>query len=656
MKKLKYSLAAKITAIILFFLFITAAFGCSIGIYYMARDEYYSVSGFSFYDSDLCFGTTWDKAKEICRDYLPLSQLKTPSDGEDYRLKNYREIYAKENTNLFFSLADEKGNVLLSNYEKQEYGQFYSYAFPSEDGKTHYTVNCYVKDPISADDGYLPVYKLFTFLYSIRYAAIVVAVLSVLLSVAALSFLLGAVGHRKDSEEIVVGGFDKIPFDLFVSGILFLSFFSWNEFEENLFTLDSDIGNILLLYSAVLIGAVLLLAVCMTIAARLKKGKWWENTVLFRLFKLLRKALILSIKGIGHLFSCIPMLWKGILLFLGYLSVNTLLTSFVAYHIVYGEMFFPVIWLLFNLAVLAGGCFVMLQMLKLRKGGEKIAAGDYTFKTDISYMFWDIRQHAENLNNIGAGMSLAVEERLKSERLKTELITNVSHDIKTPLTSIVNYVDLLKKETFEDERIREYIAVLDRQSARLKKLTEDLVEASKASTGNIEVHFEQTNIPEFISQSIGEYEERFAAANLETVIELPEEQATIRADGRLLWRVFDNLMNNICKYSQPHTRVYIDVCVNKQECMIVLKNISRYRLNISSGELLERFSRGDSSRSTEGSGLGLSIAKSLVELQKGTLQLSVDGDLFKVTLRFDNTSEQTSKKDAPVLAEGYCSY
>ena len=243
-------------------------------------------------------------------------------------------------------------------------------------------------------------------------------------------------------------------------------------------------------------------------------------------------------------------------------------------------------------------------------------------------MYWEFKHHAENLNSIGDGMAAAVEQRMKSERLKTELITNVSHDIKTPLTSIINYVDLLERPHTPEEGA-EYLEVLERQSKRLKKLTEDLVEASKASTGNMSVTLAPTSTLEIINQSLAEYGQRMEAGKLSVLINVPEPAPAVRADGRLLWRVMDNLFNNVVKYAMPETRVYVDVRTSEGNAVISVKNISRAALNVSAGELMERFVRGDASRSTEGSGLGLSIAKSLTELQHGQFSISTDGDLFK---------------------------
>jgi signal transduction histidine kinase len=247
-------------------------------------------------------------------------------------------------------------------------------------------------------------------------------------------------------------------------------------------------------------------------------------------------------------------------------------------------------------------------------------------------MLPDLKAHADELNNLGQAISVAVDERMKSEHFKGELITNVSHDLKTPLTSIINYVDLLKKEDIDNPKAAEYIEVLDRKSQRLKKLTEDLVEASKASTGNLSVSLERVELRQLADQALAEYSERLEDQGLTVVRTVPDSQVWVQADGRHLWRVLDNLLSNCAKYALSGTRVYVEVRVHPDSAALSVKNISREALNVPPEALLERFVRGDESRTTEGSGLGLSIAQSLTELQNGRFDVDIDGDLFKATV------------------------
>ena len=295
---------------------------------------------------------------------------------------------------------------------------------------------------------------------------------------------------------------------------------------------------------------------------------------------------------------------------------------------------FQYLLLVFLWAVaLAGSIYLAVSMRALQKQAARIAAGDYTSPADTRYMLPPLRRHAETLENIGAGMNAAVEQRMKSERLKTELITNVSHDLKTPLTSIINYTDLLQQEPLSG-RAAEYAAALGRQGERLRKLTEDLIEASKASSGVMPCQKTPLNLCELCEQAIGEYGEKLDAAGLTPLLDLAGQGAWANVDGRLTWRVLDNLLNNACKYAMPGTRLYLSCQAQAGRSVILLKNISREPLNISAQELTERFVRGDRARAGEGSGLGLSIAQSLTELQGGRFTLSIDGDLFKAALDF----------------------
>ena len=327
----------------------------------------------------------------------------------------------------------------------------------------------------------------------------------------------------------------------------------------------------------------------------------------------------------------LPIAWKGILVYAVVVLVNALgmILAFGA-----GSFFVFLLTLVLDAAGLYFVIHTVRQLKTLQTAAQKLAAGDLTYTVDTEKMYPVLKEHGDDLNAVSVGMSRAVNERMKSERFKTELITNVSHDLKTPLTSIVSYVDLLKKEPIESEQAQEYIEVLDRQSQKLKKLTTDLVDASKASSGALPVNLEKIDLGELLRQSAGEYTEKFAAADITPVLNVPEAETYVTADGRLLWRVLDNLLGNAVKYAQSGTRLYLELTPGETETVLTLKNISREPLNIPAEELMERFVRGDGSRHTDGSGLGLSIANSLMELMGGKLTLTLDGDLFKAALVF----------------------
>ena len=257
-------------------------------------------------------------------------------------------------------------------------------------------------------------------------------------------------------------------------------------------------------------------------------------------------------------------------------------------------------------------------------------------------MFSSQKEVAEGINSVGAGLEVAVEASIKNERLKTNLITNVSHDIKTPLTSIINYVNLLKNENFDDPRIQRYIEVLEQKSMRLKTLTEDVVEASKITSGNIKLECMKLDFTELVLQTSAEYEEKFEERNLTEIQHLPKEKALVYIDGRRTWRILANLYNNAAKYAMTGSRIYTDLKVTEGAVIFSIKNISDQPLNINADQLTERFIRGDISRSTEGSGLGLSIAQTLTEMQKGKFELYLDGDLFKATVTFPKVQEEQS--------------
>ena len=457
-------------------------------------------------------------------------------------------------------------------------------------------------------------------IYNCRYQLIVIAAVSFILCLVLFIFLLCAAGHRAGSEGIVPSFVDKIPFDLFTLLMIVAISCLWAILAE--MSYDS-ILLIMLACLVILVAALLILLYIMSFAVRVKMGGLIKGCIIYKVLAWVWRLIRSVCHAIAELVRGMPLVPKtcvavAVILLLELISVNS-----------------GVVWLITNALLAAALIYTAICAKKLLTAGHKLAAGDESCVVDTSKLYGPFREHGEDLNTIRDGVSLAVEARMRSEHFRTELITNVSHDIKTPLTSIINYVDLLGKEKPENEKMREYIDVLQRQSARLKKLIDDLLEASKASTGNLTVNAEPCDVGVLLDQTLGEYGEKLSAAGLEPVLTKPEKPVIIMADGRHMWRIFDNLLNNICKYSQRGTRVYLEVFERDGKAVVTFRNISSRQLNISSDELMERFVRGDSSRNTEGSGLGLNIAQSLAQLQKGTMELTVDGDLFKVTLTFD---------------------
>lgn len=471
---------------------------------------------------------------------------------------------------------------------------------------------------VSLQEGFLPrtyEYRFGLWLLDMKNALIPLTVLFVVLTLFCFFWQMAAAGHWQGFEGIHLTWFDKIPLDLMaVVFMLPIGFF------VGYFNYASSIA--VALWGAAVLNCVFLFLI--TFVTRCKAGTVLKNNVIWYATRLLWRILKAIGRWIGHLVRSIPVIWRTALVILAAFIFALAIGSNMS------VLSLPMLLLYLLLAVFA--LYIAIGFATLQRGSKALAEGDYSKPVDTRFLRGDLKRCGENLNKVQQGVQRAVDERLRSERMKTELITNVSHDIKTPLTSIVNYVDLLKKEEINNPKAQEYLEVLDRQSKRLKKLTEDLVEASKASSGVIPVDCQPTNVNVLLSQLEGEYEERLQKAELTMIVHPAAGDPVVLADGKLLSRVMDNLMNNIGKYAMPGTRVYAAAAADEKESTISIKNVSRNELNVSADELMERFVRGDSSRHTEGSGLGLSIAKSLVELQGGRFELSIDGDLFRADI------------------------
>ena len=520
-------------------------------------------------------------------------------------------------------------------------------------------------------------YALLTQVWSCRNSLFFIMGACLLLFAVLAVYLCCAAGRKPGSEEVHAAGFNCIPLDIYLAGGgliifgLFMVIVQFNDaaglFTQNIQTLCA--GMLMAGYAMSLI----FVSFCFACAAQFKTpgGYWWRNSVCWRCLDLLVKCVKGCFSGCGWLLRKLPkaaaVFWDFLLMLLTPLrwlwtqikrtcakigkSVNRvysmmpltwqwLLTGFIMVMLLFAALagrsnLMVVLSLCACVAVVLYGAYCFGILLESAK---RMGKGDLDTKVDDKYLTGAFKSFAGDLNDLAGVAVVAAQKQLKSERMKTELITNVSHDIKTPLTSIINYVDLLQKpHTPEEEKT--YLEVLNRQSQRLKKLIEDLMEMSKASTGNLTAGITKLDAVESVNQALGEFADKLEKAQLTPVFRHPEESVAMMADGRLAWRVLSNLLSNTVKYALPGTRVYIDVMALEGKVIISLKNISRDELNVDADELMERFVRGDDSRNTEGSGLGLNIAKTLMELQKGQLQLLVDGDLFKVTLIFPEATE-----------------
>lgn len=615
--------------------------------------------GIAFLVSEGFYTTTEERMLEnvnyrsLLSDSFPIMRhaLNEEERGEDgYYIYDY--AYSSDESNIRFEITAPDGSILNTNIagEGAEWEFTANFAVYTDrygdkqlgylgketaEGAEVYTFKAYLEPGLPVNDGYALKDAVIRLAYALRYWVYTICTVSLLLFVTCFIMLMCTAGRRRGSQELYPGAFYRVPFDLLLAGCVV--------FFEICIMLIIDVfysGEALmtaLLIALAVCGACAVLGLCISFAVRIKGHTLLKNTVIYRACILTGKVLKWSGrvlkkagKDIVTTSRKVPLIWRTLLIVGGVVFFDMILLIAAMDGI---DLAAP-LWVLKNLAFAVIAFYSALFMRELQKGGRALAKGDLAHRVDTRLMFWDFKGHGEDLNSISDGMAAAVEQRLQSERMKTELITNVSHDIKTPLTSIINYSSLIAEEPCDCERHAEYTGVLLRKSEHLKRLLDDLVEASKASTGNLEVNLASCDAGVLLTQAAGEFAERCTAAGLELITARPEGTAVIMADSRRIWRVFENLMSNACKYSLGGSRVYLCLEREGNDALFVFKNTSLTPLNISPAELMERFVRGDAARSTEGNGLGLSIARSLTELQGGSMDITIDGDLFKVTLRF----------------------
>lgn len=572
----------------------------------------------------------------------------------DYVENNIEWFYYNTHSNVTnfryrMTLTLQDGSVLALSTPTQR-GFEEPYACQSDRGGQifgdDYTIVYDVDQSFPVQDSFSSYASMIKVFFPYRWVMIgVLLVCSVVSLVLALFLLIGS-GKRPDTDEIALTFFDRVPGDLMVCVMAVVIGCGIGFSIDCMGVLYRPTAAPFYLFggaSALLIGGACWLSMLSlaSLVTRARAHTLWRNTLIARSggavwgwckkrFGWLGSKLKDGCKYGVRYIRAGGAARIGLAAVLLAIVVTCLLGFF--FGLLWGSVEAITFAILFSILWGTAAMVALGQMMTLDKGACELANGNLNHKIETEKLWIGFKEHAEHLNAIADGMNTAVENRMKSERLKTELLTNVSHDIKTPLTSIINYVDLLRSCDLQDEKAREYVDVLDRQSKRLKKLLEDLLEASKASTGNIRAELAPTDAGELLRQAVGEYEERLTAAGITPIVTIPDGPTTVLADGRLLWRIFDNMLNNIVKYSLPGTRTYLALAPCADGWQATFKNISREPLNIAADELMERFVRGDASRTTEGNGLGLSIARSLAECMHAGFEIGIDGDLFRASV------------------------
>lgn len=542
---------------------------------------------------------------------------------------------------LIYDLVDKEFGTDINGMADYFFGGGNQMLWPADD----MTLIIGIDTELSAEDDIYEASREYEQLHPWIKVCIFCGLVSLMGWIISLVYLTLATGRRTGGEKIHLNPIDKIKTEILVAAFIFMMaelvilIAKVNSEEWAVYGIIVASGTVSLVIDG------LFLIFYLSMVRRMKAEMLWETSVACWLER-----------GIRKVFARQKTTVRVLLLFAGHMAVCFILAVGAFY---YQSVTALVLLLLFS----AGECYMILrkavEQYQIRLGVEKIRDGALSGKIDIEQLHGEEKSLAEAINNIGEGLLHAVDDSTKNERMKADLITNVSHDIKTPLTSIINYVNLMKLEKIDNERVQGYIKILDEKSQRLKQLTADLVEASKISSGNVKLDMQVIDLVELVYQTSGEFNEKFEQKELTIVTKLPKTAVLIRADGRQLYRVIENLYNNVAKYALEKTRVYVDIAYVEEKVVFSIKNVSERSLareNSNAGDLTERFIRGDSSRTTEGSGLGLSIAKSLTVLMGGVFDIKVDGDLFKASITFPQYVDESSsnpKMEEPASEDDY---
>jgi signal transduction histidine kinase len=653
LKNIKYSNTTKMIAVVLVLLCFMSAAASGIFLLYneniLSSKSYYETRNFKTEFLILAHNAVELQVKLRKEDGIIVSSASQSTISENADL--YQAIKSKldSTVNFFYYIKDVKTGDSIGNLnapdriallKEQPSYSYFSQERPSDGNHyyqdeikkmlsgTNYEMHAAVVEPLKQGDVFYEDFNHFSKVKAMLPYIIAAVIASIILMLAAFIYLVYTAGRREENGEIVLRAIDKIYTDVhtmlvFIAAIISIVIVTSTASEFN--------SDSMFIVAAIVLSIDILIGLnyILSMVRQIKNRQLFTNSLIYKVLMNTKKLAILAFSG--KLFKA----WI-ILVLLGYGAINgVLLTVFLSswrYNSGPEFMFKGLLLLGFNIASAYFAAKSLRNLTQIMEAAKELASGNLDYSLDSKEMSAAFHGFAENLQGIQSGLKKAVAEAVKGERMKTELITNVSHDLKTPLTSIINYVDLLKKEDLKNQNAENYLKVLEEKSARLKQLVEDLIEASKASSGNLVVSKEKVDMHQLVMQAYGEYEEKIVKAGLDIRINTPEKELFVLADGKYLWRIIENLLSNVLKYSMPNSRVYISTATNERYGMLTIKNVSNFPLEISPEQLTERFIRGDASRTTEGSGLGLSIAQGLTNLQGGKFKVDIDGDLFKVTI------------------------
>lgn len=633
------------SSIIILFCMTIVAIGCILGISYLIE--------YNFYEP----GDNGRTAKSVAVQIYSLEDVDQAKDfynsyyeeKADYQISYYEGRFSPEKTNFIFYITDTTNEIYYTNslsdetvvqeYNEAEYRGSSSHFIYDENGKTiPLRINYYIETDSGVDDKYSSAFRWIDLADTLKYFLFVALCIAVVIVLVMLSIITINAGIKDG--EVEPGFVDKIPLDICVLFMAVVFSVSWIILG---LTTAANVGmvlnNLIIIFTVVTV-VIIIMTFLSTLSVRIKMGKFYKNTVIYRIIRKFKRKTPRKVRRVFKDISMFKKLIIGIVFYV--LTEATILVGATYFGLVSNVttpskvlVLFLIIWGLTRLILIPIFSMIAINLHYVKEEGQRLAQGVLGDEITKKLTIASFRAHGQNLELIRKEINKAMEQELRSEKLKNELITNVSHDIKTPLTNIVNYVEILKTESYSEEEGQKYLDIISNQSLKLNRLLEDLIVTSQITTGNMEIKKEKMSLNIIIEQTIEEFADKLEKSELLPRILMPENEVYITADGHCLWRILSNLLSNACKYSLPGTDVVISLEETESKAVVRISNISKSKTDIEVTDFKERFVRGDNSRHTEGNGLGLSIANTLAELQGGELEIDFKDGVFKAAISFD---------------------